>query len=60
MVLDLMDFRAEKDGEYTWIFQLKCHFSKMVWIKALKGKTAEAVLYKLNRWLDDNGCPNKL
>jgi hypothetical protein len=43
MVLDLMDFRAEKDGEYTWIFQLKCHFSKMVWIKALKGKTAEAV-----------------
>ena len=60
MVLDLMDFWAEKDSEYTWVFQLKCHFSKIVWIKALKGKTADTVLYKLARWLDDNRCLNKL
>jgi hypothetical protein len=25
--VDLMDFRADADGDYQWVMQLKCHFS---------------------------------
>ena len=31
----------DPDGEYTWIQQLKFHFSKFVWIRGLKAKTID-------------------
>jgi transposase InsO family protein len=60
LVVDLMDFRAAPDGEYCWVWQLKCHFSKYVWIKALKAKTAEETAEKLRLWCNDNGHPPTL
>jgi hypothetical protein len=34
---------------------LKCHFSKFVWIRGLKAKTADEAADELIRWLNDNG-----
>jgi ribulose bisphosphate carboxylase small subunit len=38
-----------------WIWQLKCHFSKFVWIRRLKAKTANEAADELIKWLNDNG-----
>jgi hypothetical protein len=38
-----------------WIWQLKCHFSKFVWIRGLKAKTADKATDKLIKWLNNNG-----
>ncbi|KAM3066491.1 KRAB-A domain-containing protein 2 [Clarireedia jacksonii] len=54
LTLDLMDFRADADGEYCWIWQLKDHFSKMIWVKALKGKTTTEATEPLAEWLEGN------
>jgi IS30 family transposase len=35
---------------------LKCHFSKFVWIRRLKAKTADEATDELIKWLNDNGC----
>jgi hypothetical protein len=34
---------------------LKCHFSKFVWIRGLKAKTADEAADELIKWLNDNG-----
>jgi hypothetical protein len=34
---------------------LKCHFSKFVWIRGLKAKTADEAANELSKWLNDNG-----
>jgi hypothetical protein len=34
---------------------LKCHFSKFVWIRGLKAKTADEAVDELIKWLNDNG-----
>jgi hypothetical protein len=34
---------------------LKCHFSKFVWIRRLKAKTADKAADKLIKWLNNNG-----
>jgi hypothetical protein len=34
---------------------LKCHFSKFVWIRGLKAKTADEAADELTKWLNDNG-----
>jgi hypothetical protein len=34
---------------------LKCHFSKFVWIRGLKAKTADEAADELVKWLNDNG-----
>jgi hypothetical protein len=30
ILIDLMDFRATADGEYKWIMQVKCPFSRYI------------------------------
>jgi hypothetical protein len=34
---------------------LKCHFSKFVWIRGLKAKSADEAADELIKWLNDNG-----
>ena len=34
---------------------MKCHFSKFVWIRGLKAKTADEAANELSKWLNDNG-----
>ena len=34
---------------------MKCHFSKFVWIRGLKAKTADEAADELIKWLNDNG-----
>jgi hypothetical protein len=43
IVIDLMDFWAAADGKYKWILQVKCPFSRYIWLYALKDKTAALV-----------------
>jgi hypothetical protein len=47
LVIDLMDFSTISDGEYKWILQMKDHFTKMVWLRPLKNKTALSVAIEL-------------
>ena len=34
---------------------MKCHFSKFVWIRGLKAKTADEAANELSKWLNNNG-----
>ena len=38
-----------------WIWQLKCHFSKFVWIRRLKAKTTDKATDELIKQLNNNG-----
>lgn len=60
LVIDLMDFSTTPDGEYKWILQMKDHFTKMVWLRGLKDKTAAGVCNELEKWMDEHGEPRKL
>ncbi|PQE07320.1 Ribonuclease H-like domain protein [Rutstroemia sp. NJR-2017a WRK4] len=40
IVLDLIDFRTTPDGDYCWIWQLKYHYSRHIWIQLLKSKSS--------------------
>ena len=55
-----MDFSTTPDGDFLWILQLKDHFTKMVWLRALKDKTALSVSVELEKWMDEHGEPRKL
>ncbi|KAH8744711.1 hypothetical protein F5882DRAFT_471781 [Hyaloscypha sp. PMI_1271] len=48
-------FSYNPDREYQWIWQLKCHFSKFIWIRGLKAKTTDEAANELSKWLNDNG-----
>jgi hypothetical protein len=50
-----MDMRLNPDGEYKWILQIKCHFSRYVWLSALKDKGSEGVAIVFSTWLAFNG-----
>ncbi|PQE21341.1 Ribonuclease H-like domain protein [Rutstroemia sp. NJR-2017a WRK4] len=39
MVLDLIDFCDTPDSDYYWIWQLKCHYSRHIWIQLFKSKS---------------------
>ena len=34
---------------------MKCHFSKFIWIRGLKAKTADEAADELIKWLNNNG-----
>ena len=55
-----MDFSTTADREFLWILQLKDHFTKMVWLQALKDKTALGVSVELEKWMDEHSEPRKL
>jgi hypothetical protein len=48
------------DGEYKWILHIKDTFSKRVWLRALKDKSAKSVEAELELWCDENGNPENL
>ena len=58
--IDLMDFHTKPDGEYKWILQIKDHFSRYIWLHALKDKTATSVAEKMAEWFGQNGNPQHL
>jgi hypothetical protein len=59
LVIDLMDFRSNPDGNYKWILQMKDHFSRFVWIYAMKDKESVTVGRILRNWFYTNGNPKK-
>jgi hypothetical protein len=60
LYIDLMDFRSKPDGPYKWIMQVKDHFSRYVWLYALKDKAAGSVAEKMDEWFGHNGYPKNL
>src|SRR5438045_9800756 len=54
-----MDFRGNPDGEYKWILQIKNHFSRFVWLFAMKDKASATVERILREWFNFNGIPIK-
>jgi len=57
--LDLMDFTSQPDGEYNWVLQIKDHFSRYVWLFALKDKGSEEVARCVSFWMSWCGCPKR-
>jgi hypothetical protein len=57
LVIDLMDLRGTPDGEYKWILQMKDHFSRFIWVYALKDKSSASVGKILKEWFCQNGYP---
>jgi len=55
-----MDFRGNPDGEYKWILQIKDHFSRFVWLFAMKDKESATVEGILEGWFFSNRYPIKL
>ena len=55
-----MDFTSQPDGEFQWVLQLKCHFSRYIWLYALVDKSSTEVAQVLRRWLSDNGHPARM
>lgn len=58
--IDLMDFRSNKDGDYSWIIQIKDHFSQYVWLHPPKEKKSEGVASVMANWFMYNGYPKIL
>jgi hypothetical protein len=52
-----MDLRGTPDGEYKWILQMKDHFSRFIWVYALKDKLSASVGKILKEWFCQNGYP---
>jgi transposase InsO family protein len=59
LVIDLMDFRGMPDRDFKWILQMKDHFSRFIWVYALKDKASETVGKILRSWFKQNGYPTK-
>ena len=57
--MDLMDFTSQPDGEYTWVLQLKDHFSRMIWLFPLKNKESLEVANALKIFLTWCGHPTR-
>jgi transposase InsO family protein len=55
--IDLMDFRADADGQYKWILQIKDHFSRYIWLFALREKDSKEVAHCLEWWISAFGEP---
>jgi hypothetical protein len=60
LVIDLMDFRADPDGDLCWIGHLKSPFSKMCWLKGFPNKESQTIADWLEEWFDEHGEPRKL
>jgi hypothetical protein len=59
LVIDLMDYRTKPDGKFKWILQIKDHFSRYVWLYAMKDKESATVSCILRNWFYTNGYPKK-
>jgi hypothetical protein len=59
-MIDLMDMRATADGDYKWILQAKCQFSREVELTALKTKTSHKVAGAMRGYFSRYGYPQKL
>jgi transposase InsO family protein len=54
-----MDFTSQPDGEYTWVLQLKDHFSRMIWLFPLKDKGSTEVANALRTFISWCGHPKR-
>ena len=57
--IDLIDVRADPDGEYQWILHIRDHFSKYSYTYPLKSKESSAVAIPLMVWIGQPG-PRKI
>ena len=58
--IDLIDFRSKADGDYKWLLQVKDHFSRYVWLRAMTAKASAEVAEHMAEWYGDNGYPKIL
>ena len=45
-----MDLRTIKNGDYSWIIQIKEHFSHYVWLHRLRAKESKRVAKVMANW----------
>jgi hypothetical protein len=53
-----MDFTSQPENSYKYILQVKDHFSRMVWLYALREKSSGEVAYCIRIWFSLNGSPS--
>jgi len=58
--IDLIDMRADPDGEYQWILHIRDHFSKFSCAYPLKSKESMEVAIALMVWIGQFGPPKIL
>jgi hypothetical protein len=58
--IDLIDFRAQMDGPYCWVIQIKDHFSRYIWLEEMKDKESKTVAGIMEKWMGANGRPIRL
>jgi transposase InsO family protein len=49
--MDLVDFRSQPDGEFQWVLEVKDHFSRHIWLFAIKNKSSLEVARCLKTWI---------
>jgi hypothetical protein len=60
LVIDLINMRASRDGNYAWVLQMKDPFSQYIWLYPLRDKSSAEVAAVLKQWFRANGHPRKL
>lgn len=55
--IDFVDFRTKAGGKYKWLLQIKDHFSRFVWLQALKQKEAVQVAERMAIWYGESRYP---
>jgi hypothetical protein len=58
--IDLMDFTSQPDNGYTWVLQIKDHFSRMIWLFPLQNKSSIKVAPCLETFISWCGCPRRV
>ena len=58
--IDLVDLRNMKDGHYSWVIQIKDHFSHYAWLHPLRTKESKRVAKVMADWFMYTGYPKIL
>ncbi|CZR64731.1 uncharacterized protein PAC_14630 [Phialocephala subalpina] len=59
LVVDLMDFTKESDGNMNWVSQKKEPFTKFIWLKAFPDKAAGTTGADAEDWFETYGNPRR-
>jgi hypothetical protein len=54
LYIDLIDFRTTPDSIYSWLAQLKDHFSRYIWLVLLPNKEVLILVYIISSWIGQN------
>jgi hypothetical protein len=60
LLIDLMDFRSNMDGDKAWCGQIKDPFSCYCWLKAFADKESMTIAVWLANWIENYGRPKRL